>query len=379
MARSRRSWGSVRKFPSGRYQARYLDPDTRRMVPAPETFASKSAADRWLAKKRAEIDAGTAVDDRAGNRPLSDWWPLYERSIQSAKFRTKAGYSAAWRLRIAPRFGSTPVRRIKPSDVDGWISDMIDAGVSRSQLIETLGVARRVLDLALRDKVITTNPCALRSVTLPKQQQKERPVLSPVEVERLASAMKEERDRMLVRLLAYSGVRIGEALALRWSAVDLDRKVMTIRESVEDHSGTIWVGPTKTYATRTVTLPNALVDQMRTRSSAGLVFPNRKGGYLRYGNWRRDVWDPAAKAARLEVLPHDLRGTCASLLIDAGASVKDVQLHLGHRDTQTTLNIYARVRPGRSVDLANRLDALIAEASPPAIGCPHPRERQTMP
>jgi integrase len=107
---------------------------------------------------------------------------------------------------------------------------------------------------------------------------------------------------------------------------------------------------------------------MRTRSSTGLVFPNRKGGYLRYGNWRRDVWDPAAKAAGLEVLPHDLRGTCASLLIDAGASVKDVQLHLGHRDTQTTLNIYARVRPGRSVDLANRLDALIAEASPPAIG-----------
>ena len=129
---------------------------------------------------------------------------------------------------------------------------------------------------------------------------------------------------MLVRLLAYSGVRIGEALALRWSAVDLDRKVMTIRESVEDHSGTIWVGPTKTYATRTVTLPNALVDQMRMRSSTGLVFPNRKGGYLRYGNWRRDVWDPAAKAAGLEVLPHDLRGTCASLLIDAGASVKDV-------------------------------------------------------
>ena len=67
MARSRRSWGSVRKFPSGRYQARYLDPDTRRMVSAPETFASKTAADRWLAKKRAEIDAGAAIDDRAGN------------------------------------------------------------------------------------------------------------------------------------------------------------------------------------------------------------------------------------------------------------------------------------------------------------------------
>ena len=82
----------------------------------------------------------------------------------------------------------------------------------------------------------------------------------------------------------------------------------------------------------------------------------------RYRNWRRDVWDKACDRSGVTALPHDLRATAASLLIDAGASPKDVQAHLGHEDITTTMNIYARVRPGRSADIASRLDALIAEA-----------------
>jgi hypothetical protein len=135
MARSRRQWGSIRSLASGRYQARYFDPDTRRKVPAPQTFATKGAADRWLAAKRTELDAGTAVDDKAGNRPLREWWPGYWRSTQSRK-PTPA--SAAWRLRIEPRFASMPVRRIRPSHVADWVADMIEQGLSVSKITESL-------------------------------------------------------------------------------------------------------------------------------------------------------------------------------------------------------------------------------------------------
>ena len=69
------------------------------------------------------------------------------------------------------------------------------------------------------------------------------------------------------------------------------------------------------------------------------------------------------KRSGVVALPHDLRATCASLLIDAGASVKDVQAHLGHQDELTTLRIYARVRPHRSADIAAKLDALVAETA----------------
>ena len=362
MARGKRSWGSIRRFPSGRYQARYLDPDTHRFAPAPQTFGSKGAADRWLNRKRAELDAGTAIDEKAGLKPLSDWWPGYWRSVQSRKPTTRVNYSTAWRLRIEPRFGSMPVRRIKPSHIDDWIADMSQDGVSPTKVIEAVGVLRRVLDRAVRDKALPSNPCAIRSGSLPKRPQTERPVLSPAEVERLASAMTHERDRVLVRLLAYGGTRVGEAFALRWADVDLGRGMLTIRESVEDSTGPVIAGPTKTYAIRTITLPRALVADLAQLDGDGLVFPNRAGGYLRYGNWRRDSWNPAVERSGVKARPHDLRATCASLLIDAGASVKDVQRHLGHQDELTTLRLYARVRPERSEDLANRLDALIAEA-----------------
>src|SRR4051812_30587397 len=98
MAGTRRSWGAIRQFPSGRWQAKYLDPDTHKLTPAPQTFVSKTAADRWLNRKRAELESGTATNERAGGRPLADWWPGYWGSVQSHKARTKLGYDAAWRL-----------------------------------------------------------------------------------------------------------------------------------------------------------------------------------------------------------------------------------------------------------------------------------------
>ena len=154
---------------------------------------------------------------------------------------------------------------------------------------------------------------------------------------------------------------------------------LTVRESVSEIGGRLEVGATKTYAVRTITLPVSLAEELQLRlrdcpvQPTALLFGNRLGGHRRYRVFRRDSWDPAIRAVdarrdqtgrvALPVTPHDLRATCASLLVDAGASVKDVQAHLGHKDITTTLNLYARVRPGRSVDLAARMDQLIAEGS----------------
>jgi integrase len=160
-------------------------------------------------------------------------------------------------------------------------------------------------------------------------------------------------------------LRINECVALQWPDVDLVRKTLAVHQSVSDVNGRLIIGRTKTYATRTITLPDALAAQLVTlkdsQSALALVFPSRRGGYRRYGNWRRDAWDPACETSGLNARPHDLRATCASLLIDAGASPKDVQAHLGHESVETTMRWYARVRPGRSEELATRLNTLIAE------------------
>src|SRR4029453_12563389 len=113
--------------------------------------------------------------------------------------------------------------------------------------------------------------------------------------------MKHQSDRVLVRLLAFGGLRINECFAPQWSDVDLERKTLTVRQSVAEVNGRLIVGPTKTYATRTITLPDALraqlLDLKDSNSAMALVFPGRGGVYRRYGNWRRDVWDPACKGS----------------------------------------------------------------------------------
>lgn len=210
-------------------------------------------------------------DGQQGPRP-SGGRPT--RSLQIKKTRTSANYGAAWRLRIEPRCGRSPVRRIRPGHIDDWIADMVEQGTSASKVIESVGVLKRVLDPAVRDRAVVANPCALGSSPLPRRPKIDRPVLTPAEVERLASAMREEVERVLVRLHTYCGLRIGEALALQRGNVDLEHRTRTVRRSVEDTSGTIVVGPTKTCATRTITLPDALVPELTGLADRGLLFPN---------------------------------------------------------------------------------------------------------
>jgi integrase len=184
------------------------------VTPGPHTFATKAAADRWLAGKRADLDRGTDLDERAGNRPLREWWPGYLATLDRIKLSTRVGYERAWRLRVEPRFGSTPVRRIRPSHLDERIATMTAEGVS--------------------------------AATLPL-------------------------------------------------------------------------------------------------GASTLLFGNGVGEHRRYRVWRRDSWDKATERAGIEATPHDLRATAASLLIAAGASVKDVQNHRGHASELTTLRLSARV------------------------------------
>lgn len=168
--------------------------------------------------------------------------------------------------------------------------------------------------------------------------------------------------------MAYGGLRIGEALALRRSNLDRVGHTLTIRESAGEVHGRLVVGPTKTYAVRTITLPTSLSAELALRLAHRpgdpdtVIFANKHGNHRRYRIWMRDSWAKAIQETKVAATPHDLRSTCASLLIDAGASVEDVQQHLGHSSVITTMTIYAKIRPGRSADLASKLDHLIAES-----------------
>lgn len=386
----RSEWGAIRQLPSTRWQAKYRD-DAGRWVPAPRTFDSKADAQAWLAGKRTDLRRGVEIDDRAARKPLSDWWPVvHADAARRLKPSTVKYYGELWDTHVSPRFGSTAVARIRPSHVDTWVGDLMDAGVSASRVKGALGILSRTLDRAVRDRAIMSNPAQSRDVKIPAAPQVDRPVLVPAEIVALHDAAYVPATdgqppqgspglALIVSILAAGGLRIGEALALQRQDVDLAPGTLHVRRSLSEIDGHVHVTGTKTGKDRTITLPAVVVDEIRQYLNGvpinpdAWLFPSRNGQPQRYSNFRRRQWLPMVERlndARVQqaletvyVMPHDLRATCASLLIDAGASPKDVQAHLGHADISTTLNLYARVRPGRSDDLASRMNAMLSEAA----------------
>lgn len=386
----RSEWGAVRQLPSGRYQAKYRD-DAGRWTTAPNTFEAKADAQVWLAAKRTDLRRGLDIDDRAARQPLSHWWPLVAADAQRRlKPSTIKYYGEVWDDHVEPRFGATAVGRIRPGHVDAWIGDLIDAGISASRIKGAVGVLSRTLDRAVRDRAIPANPASSRDVRIPSAPQIERPVLTPAEIVALhdAAYVPATADdpakgspalAVMVSVLAWGGLRIGELLAMQRQDVDLTAGTVTVQRSLSEIEGVIHVTATKTGKDRVVTLPAGVVTELRQHLKGVAIhkqawlFPSANGKPQRYTNFRLRQWLPMvtrmntartkAKQPPLDVMPHDLRATCASLLIDAGASPKDVQHHLGHADITTTLNLYARVRPGRADDLASRMDAMLAEAA----------------
>jgi integrase len=187
--------------------------------------------------------------------------------------------------------------------------------------------------------------------------------LTAHEVERLAAVIQQPYGA-LVHLLAYGGLRFGEAAALRRGRCDLERGRITVRESLADVSGTLSFGTTKTHQARNVVLPRFLVEELRKHfrdhvapGADALVFTSATGQPIRYGNFYRRVWKPATEAiGRPYIGVHVLRHTCASLLIAQGAPIKAIQAQLGHRSAELTLDRYGHLYPDQVAALASRLD-----------------------
>jgi integrase len=165
-----------------------------------------------------------------------------------------------------------------------------------------------------------------------------------------------------VLVLGYCGLRFGETAALRVGDLNLKARRIRVRRSVTKVTGKGLVeGETKNHGARTVPVPKFLAPLLETeigeRADDELLFPSRRGGYLSDGEVRW-VFDPAAKAVGVDGLtPHELRHTCASLAIAAGANVKVLQTLLGHKTATLTLDRYGHLFPDDLGRIADAFDA----------------------
>jgi integrase len=247
------------------------------------------------------------------------------------------------------------------------------AGQAAKSLQKIRLVLRQVLELARASGAIKSNPCD--GLRLPKAVQMEPIFLSAEQVEALARATRAPYD-LLVRLVAATGLRPSEVCGLRVGKVNLLRGTMEISEALTVVGGRTEVGPTKTYARRSVGIPRSLCADLAahfTGRAAALgrslvpedyVFTAPRGGPLRRDLLFKRIIRPAIGAANLPpgLRLHDLRHTCAALLIELGAHPKAIQERLGHSSITVTMDVYGHLFPALNEALTERLDEVFAGA-----------------
>jgi len=254
---SKRQFGSVRRLPSGGWQARYWDQATDKMVSL-GVFPTKAKASAQLDAARTDMGRGGFVNPAAGRVTFTGYgatW-LAERDLRP---RTRDEYTGLLSRHLEPTFGDTDIGAITPSAVRSWHSALNrDHPATAAKSYRLL---RAILATAVDDELIVRNPCKVAGGGVDRSA--ERPVASVAEVSAATTAMP-ERLAIAVTLAAWCGLRRQEVLGLRRRDVDLVADVLRIEQTANQLSdGTIVFGPPKTDAgVRSVAIPPNVVSTL---------------------------------------------------------------------------------------------------------------------
>ena len=351
--------GSVRKDARGiGWQARYRDRSGRQRT---RTFASKAEARTFLGTVETDLAKGTWTDPALAKVRFSTYATRWRETLAHLRPGTLSNVDSFLHCHILPAFGTWPIGRIEPVDVRAFVADLVEKGLAPTSVGAVYRVFGRILSTAETDGMIPRTPC--RGIRLPRQTTStEQCFLNPDEVRRLAETI-DARYRVLIYTAAYTGMRWGELAGLRIPRLDLLRGTIDITEALTEVNGTVRTGPTKTGKSRTVSIPRFLGELLAEHlitfpSEDGYVFTSLKGGPLRRSFYPRH-YKPAVERAGLptRLRFHDLRHTCAALLIAQGAHPKEIQERLGHSTIQLTFDRYGHLLPTLDERLREGLDA----------------------
>ena len=352
------------RFPNGGWQVRYRDADnttTRR------TFVTKLEALNFQAKVRHDRSQGDLINPRNAAVPLAevaeDWYATKRPDLTP---KTAAGYRSILDAHVLPILGRRPAGKVTAAEIQRFLAEM---GTTTGTKRNVLRVLRAVFQHGVLDNLIRVNPCV--GVKPPKAKRKPMLFLTAEQVRTLADAITPEY-RTLVLFAAYSGMRAGEIAALQVRAVDFLRGRVTVERSVTDVGGKLHFGSTKTDRVRIVAIPpflaKLLEDQVADKGPTDLVFTGPHGAPLRHGNYYAKHFKPAVKRAFPEDLHglrfHDLRHTCASLLIDQGVHPKIIADRLGHSSISITMDRYGHLYGDHDEPIAAQLEGLYQAAQP---------------
>jgi integrase len=364
---SRRSFGRLRTFRSGRWKASYTGPDGL-LYEAPHTFAAKVDAEAWLTDRRRQIDsklwnaASVAKPERVTFGAYAAGW-LAGRQVagRPIKARTREHYAAILDDHLLPTFGSRQVTAIKPKDVRDWYAKTLaDKPTMRSHAYSLL---RTIMASAVNDEVIDANPCRIVGAGRAKRVHK----IRPASIDELATLTAEmpERLRLMVTLASWCALRFGEAVELRRGDVDLSQEVIRIRRAAVRTKGAYTTTTPKSDAgVRDVAIPPHIIPTIEQhlakyvdRGRDSLIFGADNGGHLQPSTLYRHWYRARDKAKRSDLRWHDLRHSGAVLAAATGASLAELMARLGHSTPQAAMR-YQHAAQGRDREIAALLSKL---------------------
>ncbi|HET6916436.1 MAG TPA: site-specific integrase [Acidimicrobiales bacterium] len=344
---ARRHFGSIRKLPSGRYQASYWHNVTRHV--APDTFLSKGDAQLWLSNVETSIHKGEWVDPAGGRMTVEELADRWKKHDPSKRKSTKARDDAILRHHILPTLRTCRLRVVTPPDIQRLVNRWAENNAPRT-VDRQYDVLRAIFTYAVRCDWIARNPC--RDIKVPSITTTRKKALTIEDIAAIAEAI-DPRYQCMVWIGAVLGLRWAEVAGLTVGSLDLLRNTVTVTHQLgRDRE----LGEPKSQAgQRQLSIPKELSATLAAHMAANqltgaepdrLVFTTRQGKPLDYSHWRARAWLPATDKAGVEGAGfHDLRRANATTLVAEGINVKTAQTRLGHTDPRTTLSVYAQAVP----------------------------------
>jgi integrase len=369
----KRRFGSVRKLPSGRLQARYTGPDGvtytgRSPEGRPLTFDSMQYAEKYLERVSAAIQEGRWQPPSAESVRPPDGFRTYAAAWLAGRDladRTREDYAQILRDHIGPRFGHHMVSEITPAAVREWHAALKDS-TGPTMRAHAYSLLRTIMNTAVADEVIAANPCRVRGGGSARRVKRIRPATLP-ELEALVKALP-ARYRLMALLACWCGLRFGELAELRRADIDVKNGIVRVRRGVVtiNGGGTRVKGPKSEAGKRDVAIPPHLMPAVKDHlaghvkaSRDALLFPAAHGGHLAHATLYR-VYYPAREAAgRPDLRFHDLRHTGATLAAATGATLAELMARLGHSTAGAALR-YQHAAADRDKVIAAALSELAA-------------------
>lgn len=339
---------------------------------------NKRKAEQFLRDKLAEYERmeGIIRKDALFSDYVSVWLDQIVRTVDAV---TMQGYRITAQRHVIPYFQG---RKILLADVDHkTLQQYIDykhmqgrldgkGGLSPKSLREHKNVISQALDMAVKNKLIPSNP--FQFVIMPPLEKPEPAYYNEVQLRKLFAALQNDPLLPLVKITVLYGLRRSELLGLKWDCIDFDRRTMTIRHTVCKVTEVVAKDKTKTASShRTFPLMDDALEifkmvkcqEQQNRLLFGreyqendYVFKWPDGHQYNPDYLTHRFSDLLVKHNLPHIRFHDLRHSCASMLIAMNWSLKDVQEWLGHSDIQMTANIYSHLDTARKASIAASLE-----------------------